>query len=100
MSSELYLNHERAGTAARQIARHGEDYGGRPGNGTGPIAWGDTSLISGFVSTLNDCPVAEVRQLLAARITQTGDNLGKSIDRIADAEDAGRRAISSLPEAS
>lgn len=99
MSSQLYLDCDRTGAAARQIALHGEDYDGQPGNEADPT-WGDTSLISGFVTTLNNCPVAEVRQLLAARITQTGDNLDRISDNTAGAEDAGQQAVSRLSEAS
>ncbi|MFB9831272.1 hypothetical protein [Actinoallomurus acaciae] len=84
--SSLYLDYDRTKTAARRLALHGDDFRSPAAKEPGNPSWGDTGLISGFVSTLNDCPVDEVRRLLGERLTWTGDGVDRNATLLGDTE--------------
>ncbi|WP_326825314.1 hypothetical protein [Streptosporangium sp. NBC_01756] len=100
MSAELYLDHSGVEGSSREIAFHGEDYRTHAGTGQGlgGDSWGDTSLIRGFVAELDDCPLTEVRQRLAALVIQTGDDLNTAVGRSRAAETANWQAARRLEE--
>lgn len=84
--SPLHLDYDRTKTSAQELAFHGDNFQESSAAVHGGSSWGDAGLISGFVSTLNNCPVDEVRRLLGARITQTGDGLSRNAALLGDTE--------------